>query len=117
MLSQRVERWRTKNDSHCNRESIILPMNVKPKQGFDMNQSDQIKFTAELIFKKFQAISINTAQTSTVIPRSELSLRRDRASKVGIPYTQFGEGKGKDLAMYSIYDIAEYMVKNKVKVA
>ncbi len=82
-----------------------------------MTKSDQIKFTAELIFTKFQAISINTAQLSTIIPRSELSLRRDRASKVGIPYTQFGEGKGKDVAMYNIYDIARYMIENQVKVA
>ncbi len=79
------------------------------------NTQEQIKFTAELIFSKFQAISINTAQVSTVIPRSELSLRRDRADKKGIPYTQFGEGKGKDLAMYSIYDIAEFMINNKIQ--
>ena len=78
---------------------------------------ERIKFEAELLFKKFQAISINTAQLATVIPRSELSLRRDRMAKVGIPYTQFGNGKGKDLAMYSIYDVATHMVTNRVKVS
>ena len=82
-----------------------------------MNKTDQIKFTAELIFTKFQAISISTAQLSTLIPRSEVSLRRDRSAKVGIPYTQFGAGKGKDLAMYDVYEIAKYMISNQVKVA
>ncbi len=82
-----------------------------------MTKTDQIKFNAELIFQKFQAISINTAQLSTIIPRSELSLRRDRMNGTGIAYTQFGEGKGKDLAMYDIYDIAAFMIDNKVQVA
>ncbi len=81
--------------------------------------TDKIKFNAELIFKKFQAISITTAQTATVIPRSEVSLRRDRVEKRGIPYTQFSEEKkgGKNTAMYDIYDIASYIVNNQTKTA
>jgi len=77
--------------------------------------NEQIKAAAELIFKKFEAISINSQQLSTLIPRSEVSLRRDRAKKVGIPYTQFGGGKGKDIAMYDIYDIARFMHEQKTQ--
>ncbi len=81
-----------------------------------MSTTEQIKFNAELIFNKFQAISINTKQLSTVIPRSEVSLRRDRIAKIGIPYTQFKMGaKGKNVAMF--YEIAKYMINNQIKTA
>ncbi len=82
----------------------------------DCTMTDQIKFTAELLFNKFQAITLTTKQLSEVIPRSEVSLRRDRMHKVGIPYTQFAT-KGKNVALYNIYDIAEFLLSNRLKVA
>ena len=80
------------------------------------NSTEQIKFTAEILFSKFQSIALTTAQVSTVIPRSIVSLRRDRHAKKGIPFSKFGDGIGKDLAMYNIYDIAKFMSDNQIKV-
>ena len=80
--------------------------------------NNQIKFTAEMLFKKYNAIALTTEQLSEVIPRSTVSLRRDRSAKVGIPYSRFSAAKsGATVAMYNIYDIAEFLFKNKTQVA
>ena len=83
------------------------------------NKQQQINFMAEMLFKKFQSIALTTPELATVIPRSEVSRRRDRGKKIGIPYTQFKKDSkgGRNLAMYNIYDIAEYMVDNTTKVS
>ena len=80
-------------------------------------KSEQINATAKFLLDKFGVIALNTEQLSTVIHRSILTLRRDRAAKKGIPYTQFSAGKGKNIAHYNVYDIAEYMLTNTTKVS
>ncbi len=81
-----------------------------------MNSIEKTKFIAEMLFTKFQKIALTTEELSKVIPRSKVSLRRDRSVKRGIPYSQVGKGIGRDVAMYDIYDVAEFMHNNKVQV-
>ena len=76
-----------------------------------MNQHDEIKTLAEMLFKQYGQVALNTEQTASVLDKSVISLKQDRANGVGIPYTKVGR-----LIRYSVTDIASHIVGNKMKV-
>lgn len=86
-----------------------------------MTKDETLKFHAELLFKKFGKLTLNTKELARVIDRSEVSLQRDRAAKIGIPYSQFQtkgkKGDGRNICHYAVSDIAKYLLDNQLKVA
>ena len=79
-------------------------------------QTTEIKDIAALLFEKYGAVTISTENTAEATTRSAISLTRDRASGIGIPYVKLGAGSGSDRVMYSIFDIAKFIVSRKQKV-
>jgi len=82
-----------------------------------MNNYDEIKELSSLLFSKFNSLTLTTEQTSQATNRSIISLQRDRRNATGIPYTKLGANAGSDKALYSITDIAKYIVNNRIKTA
>jgi hypothetical protein len=82
-----------------------------------MNNQEEIKELSSLLFDKFNSLTLTTEQTSKTTNRSVISLQRDRRNAEGIPYTKLGRNAGSDKALYSITDIAKYIVNNKIKTA
>jgi hypothetical protein len=82
-----------------------------------MNNYDEIKELSSLLFSKFNSLTLTTEQTSQATNRSIISLQRDRRNATGIPYTKLGANAGSDKALYSITDIAKYIVSNRIKTA
>ena len=76
----------------------------------------EISFTAKMLFEKEKTLLLTPERVADNIPRSEVSLRRDRAEGIGIPYTKLGKGTGSDRVLYSVYDIAKFIVGRKKKV-
>ena len=72
---------------------------------------------SSLLFNKFNSLTLTTEQTAQATQRSVVSLQRDRRNATGIPYTKLGNKTGSDRALYSITDIAKYIVDNKIKTA
>lgn len=81
-----------------------------------MNTFEEVKELSNLIFNEFKSLTLTTEQTATVTQRSIVSLQRDRRNATGIPYTKLGNKTGSDRALYSVMDIAKYIVNNKAKV-
>ncbi len=79
-------------------------------------QTTEIKDIAALLFEKYGAVTISTKSTAEVTTRSTMSLTRDRAAGIGIPFLKLGKGNGSDRVMYSVYDIARFIVSRKQKV-
>jgi hypothetical protein len=82
-----------------------------------MNNHEEVKELASLLFGKFNSLTLTTEQTSQATNRSVISLQRDRRNATGIPYTKLGANAGSDKALYSVTDIAKYIVNNKFKTA
>lgn len=80
-----------------------------------MNNYDEIKELSNLLFSKFNSLTLTTEQTSQATNRSVISLQRDRRNAEGIPYTKLGRNSGSDKALYSVMDIAKYIANNKIK--
>lgn len=82
-----------------------------------MSNHEEVKELSSLLFSKFNSLTLTTEQTSQATNRSVISLQRDRRNAEGIPYTKLGRNSGSDKALYSITDIAKYIVNNRVKTA
>lgn len=82
-----------------------------------MNNYDEIKELSNLLFSRFNSLTLTTEQTSQATNRSVMSLQRDRREAVGIPYTKLGRNSGSDKALYNVMDIAKFIVTNKIKTA
>ena len=78
-------------------------------------QQTEINFLAKMLFDKYNSLAITVDQTEEATQRSKVSLARDRAAAMGIPYTKLGKGGGSDKVMYSIYDVARFVVGRKQK--
>ena len=78
--------------------------------------SNEINMYANILFDKFGKLLLTTEETSTVINRSVISLKRDRGEGVGIPTTYIGKGTGSDKSLYTIHDIAKFISSRKRKV-
>jgi hypothetical protein len=76
----------------------------------------EIALTAKMLFEKEKTLLLTPERVADNILRGEASLRRDRAEKIGIPYTKLGKGTGSDKVLYSVYDIAKFIVGRKKKV-
>ncbi len=79
-------------------------------------QDQEIKVLVDVLFKEFGSLTILPKPTSEITRRSEMSLKRDRDSGVGIPYTKMGRQTGSDKVLYNIYDVAKFVVSRKSKV-
>lgn len=82
-----------------------------------MSNYEESKELANLLFLKYGSLTLNTIQTAEATNRSKISLERDRRNASGIPYTKLGANAGSDKALYSVMDIAKYVVSKKVKTA
>ncbi|MGD9625445.1 MAG: hypothetical protein AB7U51_12420 [Arcobacter sp.] len=82
-----------------------------------MSNYEEIKELSSLLFSKFSSLTLTTEQTAQATNRSVISLQRDRRNATGIPYTKLGANAGSDKALYSITDIARFIIKNRVKTA
>ncbi len=78
-------------------------------------QHTEVNFLAKLLFEKYNSLTITVDQTEEATQRSKVSLARDRAGAMGIPYTKLGKGGGSDKVMYSVYDVARFIVGRKQK--
>lgn len=76
----------------------------------------EVNFTANMLFSEEKTLLITPKRTSEIILRSEISLSRDRAEGIGIPYTKLGKGSGSDRVLYNVFDIARFVVFRKRKV-
>ena len=76
----------------------------------------EVKILVSVLFEEYKSLTIPLEPTAKVITRSECSLKRDRKDGVGIPVTKVGKQQGSDKALYSIYDIAKFLVSRKTKV-
>lgn len=82
-----------------------------------MSNYEEEKELSGLLFNKFNSLTLTTEQTAQATQRSIISLQRDRRNATGIPYTKLGNKSGSDRALYSVTDIARYIVDNKFKTA
>jgi hypothetical protein len=82
-----------------------------------MSNHDEAKELSNLLYSRYGSLTLNTEQTAEATQRSKISLERDRRNAVGIPYTKLGANAGSDKALYSVMDIAKYIVSKKIKVA
>jgi len=80
-------------------------------------QDTEVKILVNVLFQEFKSLTIPPDLTSTLVRRSEHSLRRDHDEKIGIPVTKVGRQSGSDKIFYNIYDIAKFIVSRKTKVA
>lgn len=76
----------------------------------------EVNLLAYLLFITTGSLMISTKEASVFTTRSEISLERDRAEGIGIPYTKLGKGNGSDRVLYNVYDVSKYIVSRKVKV-
>ncbi len=82
-----------------------------------MKQDKEIKVLVDVLFEEYKSLTIPPEPTAKVVTRSEFSLKRDRDEGIGIPFTKVGKQTGSDKILYSIYDIASFVVSRKTKVA
>lgn len=82
-----------------------------------MSNHEEIKELSSLLFSKFNSLTLTTEQVAQATQRSIMSLQRDRRNATGIPYTKLGANAGSDKALYSVTDIAKYIVGNRIKTA
>ena len=82
-----------------------------------MSNHEEVKELSSLLFSKFNSLTLTTEQTAQATQRSIISLQRDRRNATGIPYTKLGANAGSDRALYSVTDIAKFIVSNKIKTA
>jgi len=76
----------------------------------------EVKILVSVLFEEYKSLTIPPKLTAKVITRSEISLRGDRKDGIGIPVTKVGKQSGSDKVLYSIYDIAKFLVSRKTKV-
>jgi hypothetical protein len=82
-----------------------------------MSNHEEVKELSSLLYTKYNSLTLTTEQTAQATQRSVISLQRDRRNATGITYTKLGANAGSDRALYSITDIAKYIVNNKIKTA
>ena len=83
-----------------------------------MNRKEEteVKVLVNVLFQEYKSLTIPPKPTAKVVTRSESSLKRDRDEGIGIPVTKVGRQQGSDKTLYSIYDIAKFLVARKTKV-
>jgi hypothetical protein len=81
-----------------------------------MDKNQDIKIMTNLLFDRFQKITLNAEETASVIGRSEDYLKKDREEAIGIPYTRLN-GKEKGKPLYNITAIAKALIENEKKVS
>jgi hypothetical protein len=81
-----------------------------------MKTNDEEKVLVDVLFREYKSLTVTPHVVAKVTNRSEVSLERDRAKAVGIPFTKLGRGTGSDRVLYNIYDVASFVVSRKVKV-
>ena len=79
-------------------------------------KQNEVKVLVSMLFTEYKSLTVSTDETAKITQRSRISLHRDRAEGVGIPCTKLGKRKGSDRVLYSIYDIAHFIVSRKMKV-
>lgn len=72
---------------------------------------DENKFIAELLYKRFGSLLLSKSQCSSAVGQSICNLDRQRQQNIGIPFHKQGNSN----VYYSITDIAQYIVDNKIK--
>ncbi len=82
-----------------------------------MTNYEEVQHLSNLLFSEYGALTLDTEQTAKATQRSIVSLQRDRRNATGIPYTKLGANAGSDKALYSVMDIAKFIVNNKIKTA
>ena len=78
--------------------------------------NEEVKTLSRLLFEKYESITLYPKDVAKVVGRSEISLYRDRLKSKGIPYTKLGARSGSDRVVYTIYDVAKFVAKRKIKV-
>lgn len=78
--------------------------------------NEEIKVLAQMLFDKYKTLTLTEEELSDAVHRSKVSLARDRMKARGIPYTKLGAGNGSDKSLYSVYDVAKFIVSRKTKV-
>ena len=73
--------------------------------------NSEVKALAKTLHDKHGAVTLDDKATSIELGCAVITLKINRAKAVGIPYSKFGRS-----VKYSIFDIANYIVNNKVKV-
>jgi len=77
-----------------------------------MTKSNETKLLVSTLFDKYSQLALDTKTTASLLGKSVISLKVDRGNGKGIPYSRAGR-----LIRYSITDIAEYIIENRVRVA
>lgn len=77
---------------------------------------EEINTYVHMLFRKFNSLTLSAEEVANVTQRSKASLRRDREDAVGIPVTKLGPNSGSSKVLYSIYDVAKFVVEQKSKV-
>lgn len=77
--------------------------------------SEEVKTLVHLLFTRYESLVVDIETTSKLIGRGVVSLRRDLSESTGLPCTKTGKACGSDKTQYSIYDIASYIVRKKIK--
>ena len=82
----------------------------------NIKEEVEVKVLVNVLFDEFKSLTIPPKPTAKLVTRSESSLKRDRDEGIGIPVTKVGRQQGSDKTLYSIYDIAKFLVARKTKV-
>jgi len=77
-----------------------------------LNQNQEIEIISKALHQKYGAVSLITEDTAEAISVHPQTLKQNRTKKIGLPYSKIGNS-----VRYSIFDIAKYLVSNKVKVS
>ena len=78
--------------------------------------NEEINAYVNMLFLKYNSLTIPPDEVAKITKRSKASLRRDRNDAVGIPVTKLGPNSGSSKVLYSIYDVAKFVVEQKSKV-
>lgn len=79
-----------------------------------MSENDKIKFHAELLFSKFQKLTLEAAEAAEILGLTPKMLENARHNSTGIPYTRLN-GNERSKPLYLITTIAEEIIKREVK--
>lgn len=75
---------------------------------------NEYEVLSKLLFEKFEKVTLDEDETSTVVGCSSKVLQKDRSEARGIPYTR-RNGKERGQIMYSITAIAKHLIDNQIK--
>jgi hypothetical protein len=75
---------------------------------------NEYEVLSKLLFEKFEKVTLDENETSSVIGCSNKALQKDRSEATGIPYTR-RNGKERGQIMYSVTAIAKHLIDNQMK--